>query len=110
MSETLRAATGEGNHEQVASQGPLSTAELKDFKNVTNNLMQDALNVWADLWAELEGPRFCLRQEDAGASGVMVKPESAEGGFEPSCGWNEFLEKMWVLRHYLDFTKRLSQQ
>jgi len=29
---------------------------------------------------------------------------------EPSCGWNEYLEKMWVLKHYLDFTKRLSQQ
>jgi hypothetical protein len=110
MSETIKAANGGTDHKQVASQGPLSTAELRDFKNVTNNLMQDALNVWADLWAELEGPRFCLRQEDTGVSGVTVKPESAEDGFEPSCGWNQFLEKMWVLRHYLDFTKRLSQQ
>ncbi len=73
--------------------------ELQDFKNVTNNLVQDALTVWADLWAELEG---------------FVEPDGATGGakseFEPSCGWTEFLEKMWVLKHYLDFVKRLSQQ
>jgi hypothetical protein len=62
--------------------------------------MQDALNVWAELWAELEGRV---------TSGVMVLPE-AENGFKPSCGWPEFLEKMWVLKHYLDFTKRFSQQ
>ena len=100
MSGTQKATNGGTDHEQVASQGPLSSGELRDFKNVTNNLMQDALNVWAELWAELEG---------RAASGAMVKPES-EDKFEPSCGWTPFLEKMWVLRHYLDFTKRLSQR
>jgi hypothetical protein len=27
----------------------------------------------------------------------------------PECGWPEFLEKMWLLRHYLDYAKRLSE-
>lgn len=89
---------GDGNG-QVASQRSSSMTELQDFKNVTNNLVQDALTVWADLWAELEG---------------FVEPDGATGRakseFEPSCGWTEFLEKMWVLKHYLDFVKRLSQQ
>ncbi len=83
----------------VASQPSSSVTELQDFKNVTNNLVQDALTVWADLWAELEG---------------RVEPDGATYGtnnkLEPSCGWTEFLEKMWVLKHYLDFVKRLSQQ
>ena len=87
-------------NEQVTSQKSSPTIELQNFKNVNNSLMQDALNVWADLWAELDGrvgPDDIARLE-------------AETGFEPSCGWSEFLEKMWVLWYYLDFSKRLSQQ
>jgi hypothetical protein len=89
---------GEGNG-QVVSQGPSSATDLRDFKNVTNRLIQDALAVWAELWAELEG--------HGGPNGTA---READGKFEPSCGWTEYLEKMWVLKHYLDFTKRLSQQ
>jgi hypothetical protein len=75
-----------------------STTELQDFKNVTNNLMQDALNVWADLWAELETKV---------GQNINIVTKSGDG-LEPSCGWKEFLEKMWVLRHYLEFNERLS--
>ncbi len=87
----------EGEH--LAYQKPLPATELRHFKNVTSNVMQDALNVWADLWGELQGSVTC---------GVMVLPE-AENGFKPSCGWPEFLEKMWLLRHYLDFARRFSE-
>ncbi|OHB77537.1 MAG: hypothetical protein A2Z25_15680 [Planctomycetes bacterium RBG_16_55_9] len=98
MSGTLRESNvGEGNG-QVAAQRSSPSAELQDFKNVTNNLVQDALTIWADLWAELES-----RAEPDGES-------LKASGFEPSCGWTGFLEKMWVLKHYLDFVKRLSQQ
>lgn len=88
----------DGNGHVVSHRVP-STSELEDFKNVTNNLVQDALTVWADLWAELEG-----RVEPDGDG------SSNKNKFEPSCGWKEYLEKMWVLKHYLDFVKRLSQQ
>ncbi|MBN2315904.1 MAG: hypothetical protein JXM79_18390 [Sedimentisphaerales bacterium] len=57
------------------------------------------MTVWADLWAELEG------QVDPDGDA-----EKKDNTFEPTCGWNEYLEKMWVLKHYLDFVKRLSQQ
>jgi len=99
MSGTPREANVKDGNGQVAFQGSSPAAELRNFKNVTNNLIQDALTVWADLWAELEG---------------RVDPDATTCGtnsrFEPSCGWTEFLEKMWVLKHYLDFVKRLSQQ
>ena len=99
MSETP-AKTNTTNHDgQLGSQGASQLSELQDFKNVTNNLVQDALNVWADLWAELEG----RVEPDVAAAAANSK-------LEPSCGWTEFLEKMWVLKHYLDFVKRLSQQ
>lgn len=87
-------------NEQATSREPSAIIELQNFKNVNNSLMQDALNVWADLWAELDG--------QIGPC-AMVKPD-AKDRFEPSCGWSEFLEKMWVLWYYLDFSKRLSQQ
>lgn len=87
-------------NEQVTSRESPHTTELQNFKNVNNSLMQDALNVWAELWAELDGQ----------VGPCNVDRAKAEDGFEPSCGWSEFLEKMWVLRYYLDFSKRLGQQ
>ena len=99
MSETPRKANIQDSNGHIESQQSLPATELQDFKNVTNNLVQDALTVWADLWAELDS---------------RVEPDrldlKAKNNFEPSCGWNEYLEKMWVLKHYLDFVKRLSQQ
>ena len=85
---------------QINSNDSSPIAELQNFKNVNNSIMQDALNVWADLWAELDGH---VGPRDA------IKPDFSKG-FEPSCGWSEFLEKMWVLWYYLDFSKRISQQ
>ncbi len=98
-------------NEQIASGKSSFETELQDYKNVNNSLMQDALNVWADLWAELDSSRRRPLEPDGhiGESGNMTKLQ-IEDGFEPSCGWSQFLEKMWVLRYYLDFAKRLSQQ
>ena len=87
-------------NEQDSLQKPSSITELQHFKNVNNSLMQDALNVWAELWAELDGH-----------VGPGVNPSlDTEDGFKPSCGWSQYLEKMWVLWYYLDFAKRINQQ
>lgn len=99
MTGRIRLVRFGAEHEDIVSQRPLPARELQHFKNVTGSVMQDALNVWADLWGELQGSITC---------GVMVLPE-VENGFKPSCGWPEFLEKMWLLKHYFDFTKRFSQ-
>lgn len=95
-------------NEQITSQKSSPETELQDYKNVNNSLMQDALNVWADLWAELDSSRRKPQPNGQFESCNEVKPE-IEDGFEPSCGWSQFLEKMWVLWYYLDFAKRLSQ-
>ena len=75
-----------------------SSEELRDFKQVTNGLIQDAINLWDELWAELDGTN---------QPGALVK---LEAGFEPSCGWSEYLRKMWTLRHTLSFAKKYSRQ
>ena len=77
-----------------------SGAELQEFKNITNQVMQDALYVWAQLWGELES-----RVPSEGKESARVKVTDGT-----SNEWSDFIEKMWLLRHYLDFTKRLSQQ
>jgi len=99
MTGTLKLIKVMDKSDHIVCQKPLPATELQHFRNVTINVMQDALNVWADIWAQLQGKVV---------SGVMVLPE-AHNGFEPSCGWPEFLEKMWLLRHYLDFTRRFSE-
>ena len=100
MTERIKLIKVGAGHEHIVCQRSLPTTELRHFKNVTGSVMQDALNVWADLWGKLQG---------SVTRGVMVRPE-VDNGFKPSCGRPEFLEKMWLLRHYLDFAKRFSER
>jgi hypothetical protein len=100
MSQGMRLVRFEGDESQTIARVPSAQVELTHFRNVTNNVVQDALNVWSDIWAELEGDVAC---------GAAVAPQD-EKGFTPSCGWPEFLEKMWVLRQNLAFLSRFSRR
>lgn len=73
--------------------------QLRHFRNVNASLLQDALDTWGDIWDQMQGSL---------THGFMIDPE-VEKNFEPECGWPEFLEKMWVLRHYLDHARRLCE-
>lgn len=72
---------------------------LRNFRYVVASVNDSALAVWADLWNELRG--------NVTANG-MVSPEMEEG-FKPACGWPEFLEKLWLLKHYLDYIHRFCK-
>jgi hypothetical protein len=89
-------------NEKIVSQKSLYNNDLQDFKNINNSLMQDALRIWSDLWAELDSSRPVTR-------GSRDERQAASDGFEPSCGFSEFVKKMWILRSYLDFAKRISR-
>ncbi|MCE5334787.1 MAG: hypothetical protein LLG06_09355 [Desulfobacteraceae bacterium] len=73
--------------------------KLRDLLNVTSTILQDADNTWAEIWNELMG---------VVTDGAVILPE-AEKGFKPKCGWPEFLERIWLLKHQLDSAKRHSQ-
>lgn len=73
---------------------------LRDFRYVVGSVNESALSVWADLWKELQG--------SVTPTG-LVAPEM-EQGFKPSCGWPEFLEKLWLLKHYLDYMHRFCME
>ncbi len=90
----------EGDSKPIPSAGGPGDVALRDFKNVTHHVMQDALQVWAQLWGELESQITSADDQEA----------NIPREFAPSYGWSEFINKMWLLRNYLVFTKRLSQR
>ncbi len=100
MSRGMRLVRFEGDESQTLARMPSAEVELTHFRNVTNSVVQETLNVWSDIWGELEGSVAC---------GAAVALED-DKGFTPSCGWPAFLEKMWVLRQNLDFLSRFSRQ
>jgi hypothetical protein len=86
---------GAANKQKVKSDVSADTM-LRHFRNVNSSILQDALDAWANTWEQLQGSLTC---------GVMVDPE-VETSFQPDCGWPEFLEKLWVIKYYLDYAKR----
>lgn len=74
-----------------------SIVQLEHLLRVAALVTQDADNVWAEIWSEFKP----LVTADG-----MIRPEAGKG-FTPSCGWPEFLEKLWLLKHYLDSAQRI---
>jgi hypothetical protein len=74
--------------------------QLDHLLKVAGSITQDANKTWADIWGDLK--RLTT------GSGLIV-PEG-EKGFVPACGWPEFLEKFWLLKHYLDSIQRICDR
>ena len=91
----IRGAQGEQEERRVVSAEQMN----RHFRNVMGSLIQNAQDTWGDIWQEF--------QDDV-VGNVVVHP-SAREGFKPRCGWPEFLEKMWMLKHYLDHAKRFTE-
>ncbi len=96
-------------NEQVTFRKSSYKTDLQDFKNINNSLMQDALRVWSDLWAELDSSQKRMSRPNGHLESYNGDKSQIMDGFEPSCGCSEFVKKMWVLRSYLDFAKRISR-
>ncbi|GAB4349963.1 MAG: hypothetical protein Kow0099_33290 [Candidatus Abyssubacteria bacterium] len=90
---------GGAEQRQPESKPVSEQTKARHLRNVTASVAQDALDAWGDIWDQFQ---------DSVTHGCLVMPE-AERGFKPQCGWPEFLEKMWLLKHHLDYIKRLSE-
>jgi len=75
-------------------------AELDHLLKVAGSVSQDANQVWAEMWGEF--------RRIVTANGMVI-PEAA-AHFAPACGWPEFLEKFWLLKHYLDSIQRICER
>lgn len=99
MSRDYKVISGSGMQE--STHRILSQEEkIKHLQNVTEVILDDALDVWNSLWREMKG-----KVTDA----TLVLP-GAEKGFKPGCGWPEFLERLWLLKHHLDYAKKFCKQ
>ena len=74
--------------------------QLNHLLKVAGSISQDANKTWAEIWGE-------LKQLTTG--GGLIVPEAGKG-FVPECGWPEFLEKFWLLKHYLDSIQRICDK
>lgn len=74
--------------------------QLDHLLKVAGSITQDANQTWADIWGELKPLTT--------GSGLVVP--QGEKGFVPECGWPEFLEKFWLLKHYLDSIQRICDR
>jgi len=74
--------------------------QLDHLLKVAGSISQDANKVWAEMWSEYK---------HLVTGGGMVAPEAA-AHFVPQCGWPEFLEKFWLLKHYLDSIQRICER
>ena len=74
--------------------------QLRHLLKVAGSVAGDANVAWADLWGDFK-PYV--------TPGGMIVPAMAKG-FVPSCGWPEFLEKFWTLKHYIDSIQRVCGQ
>lgn len=95
MAEKLRIVRRDDEPETSKVLSPEERLRLR--QKVTADLLKDAQGTWADIWNELMGTV---------TNGTMILPEADQG---PKCGWAEFLEKLWLLKHYLDYTKRFVE-
>jgi hypothetical protein len=95
-----RMSTAAGINE-LPSVVPLTAlAQLEHLLKVAGSISQDANQTWAEIWGELK--RLTT-------GGGLLVPD-AEKGFVPGCGWPEFLEKFWLLKHYLDSIQRICDK
>ena len=74
--------------------------QLEHLLKVALSVTKDANGAWASVWADLK--------HLVTANGLVL-PEAREG-FVPACGWPEFFEKLWLLRHYLDAVERICTE
>jgi hypothetical protein len=98
MDKKLEVPAGIDENGHFVKEATSPEEKLRGFKRVVESMMQDALRSWTRIWEEF--------QDAVVTRSGFVLPQ-AEGGFKPSCGWPDFMENMWLLKHQLDFTERL---
>jgi hypothetical protein len=86
------------DQEHIKREIERTNAKLRHFRGIAAGVLKDACQVWQQIWDVCQDPRTC----DEILEGIQ-EPLSQI----PTCGWAEFREKLYLLRHYLDYTHRL---
>lgn len=73
-------------------------ARMRHFQGVAASVMEEAQKLWLELWEELQDPR---------TPEEIIDGAPVSEGFPPVGGRPEFMEKLYLLGHYIDYTRRL---
>ena len=102
MHREFKVISNKGGKSQIHSHKVISPDEKnRHFRKILGSVLQEAEDTWGDIWNQFQG---------SVTEGILISPEAAEGHFLPKCGWSEFLEKIWLLKHYLDYAKRFCDK
>jgi hypothetical protein len=100
MIRSYRLSGGDPSSEQPLHGGASLANASGRLLPVVASVNADAIKTWAALWKELK----------PGVTPAGPVLPDMERGFVPACGWPEFLEKLWLLKHYLDCTGHVCQE
>lgn len=75
-------------------------ARLRHFRGVAASVLNDAQKVWEEICEACNDQRTCEQ---------ILEGVDEPAGRAPACGWPEFKEKLHLLGHYIDYTKRLLE-
>jgi hypothetical protein len=82
--------------DQITGAQPAIPVAAEHLLKVAHSVARDASETWAQVWREFNSH---------GTSGTI--PPEVRSGFVPGCGWPQFVEKLWLLKHYLDSIQRI---
>lgn len=89
-----------GRDEDIKRDIDRANARLRHFRGVAASVLNDASTLWEETWEVCQDPRTCEE---------ILEGIEEPAGQIPTCGWPEFRKKLDLLRHYIDYTKRLCE-
>ncbi len=98
FSQNVTAEAKTGLNEETRREVDRFNARMRHFQGVAASVMEQAQDLMDEICEQLRDPRTPEEIID----GVPLSEDTL-----PSCGWPEFLEKLHLLGHYLDYTRRL---
>jgi len=98
MKNKRSAAKEIGPEEEIRREIDRYNPRIRHFRGVAGGVMNEALKLCEELWAACQDNRTCEE---------IIEGIGEQMSKEPVGGWPEFLEKLHLLRHYIDYAKRL---
>lgn len=96
LEETSRSVSSHDAH--LRKEIERVNAKMRHFMGVSATIIKEALKVFDEIWAACGDTRT---SEDI----LEGKPEPSDE--LPTCGWDDMRRKLHLLRHYLDYVKKL---
>ena len=100
MQDPSKAIPQSNHDERLRTEIERANAKLRHFRGVAASVLNDAQKVFEEICEACNDPRTCEQ---------ILEDVDEMAGRSPVCGWPEFREKLNLLGHHIDYTKRLLE-